>query len=91
MICNIINYDEYFDDLFTRWYVSNDGNGNYLFTKKSNNGIKSIEIGHVMEKFQYEITFKQMDGKKGKIYLLNDFYYHTIDEVIEELNIIGIK
>jgi hypothetical protein len=44
-----------------------------------------------MEKFQYEITFKQMDGKKGKIYLLNDFYYHTIDEVIEELNIIGIK
>jgi hypothetical protein len=91
MICNIINYDEYFYDLFTRWYVSNDGNGNYLFTKKSSNGIKSIEIGHVMEKFQYEITFKQMDGKKGKIYLLNDFYYHTIDEVIEELNIIGIK
>jgi hypothetical protein len=86
-----MNYDEYFDDLFTRWYVSHDDNGNYLFTKKSSNGIKSIEIGHVMEKFQYEITFKQMDGKKGKIYLLNDFYYHTIDEVIEELNIIGIK
>ena len=86
-----MSYDEYFDDLFTRWYVSNDGKGNYLFTKKGSDTIRSIEIGHIMEKFQYEITFKQMEGKKGKIYLLNDFYYHTIDEVIKELKSIGIK
>jgi hypothetical protein len=44
-----------------------------------------------MEKVQYEVIFKQMEGKKGKIYLLDDFYYHTIDEVIDELIKIGIK
>jgi hypothetical protein len=86
-----MNYDEYFDDLFTRWYVSNDGKGNYLFTKKSSNDIVSVQIGSMIQKFQYEITFKQIEGKKGKIYLLNDFYYHTIDEVINELIKIGIK
>ena len=85
-----MNYNEYFDELFTRWYVYDDGNGNYLFTKR-HNGFTLTEEGYVLEKVQYEVTFKQMEGKKGKIYLLNDFYYHTIDEVIYELNKIGIK
>ena len=86
-----MNYDEYFDDLFTRWYVSyNPTNGNCLFTKR-HNGFTLTEMGYVLEKVQYEITFRQMEGKKGKIYLLNDFYYHTIDEVIDELKKIGIK
>jgi hypothetical protein len=87
-----MNYDEYFDELFTRWYVSYDlKSGNCLFTKKNSNEIRSAEVGYVMEKFQYEVIFKQMEGKKGKIYLLDDFYYHTVDEVIEELKQIGIK
>jgi hypothetical protein len=85
-----MTYDEYFNDLFTRWYVFNDGNGNYLFTKKCSGMIK-FEIPYMIEKSQYEIFFKQMEGKKGKIYLLDDFYYQTIDEVIEELKSIGIK
>jgi len=82
-----MTYDEYFNDLFTRWYIYNDGNGNYLFTMKDCN----LEMPYSNEKLQYEITFRQMEGKKGNIYLLNDFYYHTIDEVIEELKSIGIK
>jgi len=82
-----MNYDQYFDELFTRWYVSYDlKSGNCLFTKKS-----VPHIDNVIERFQYEITFKQMEGKKGKIYLLDDFYYNTIDEVIDELIKIGIK
>jgi hypothetical protein len=85
-----MNYDEYFDELFTRWYVCNDDKGNYVFTKK-HNGFTLNEEGYVLERIQYEVTFKQMEGKKGKIYLLDDFYYHTIDEVIDELIKIGIK
>lgn len=86
-----MNYDQYFDDLFTRWYVYDDGKGNYVFTRKDSNTIRCLEEGYVMEKCQYEITFRQMEGKKGKIYLLNDFYYRTIDEVIDELKKIGIR
>lgn len=65
------------------------GNGRYIFTRQSNN-ISYTYRGH-FEEFQYEIDFKEVEGKKGKIYLLNDFYYTTIDEVIEELFKIGIK
>jgi hypothetical protein len=81
---------EYFDELFTRWHVCDNGKGNYVFTKR-HDGFTLTEMGYVLEKVQYEITFKQMEGKKGNIYLLNDFYYHTIDEVINELIEIGIK
>lgn len=87
-----MNYDQYFDELHNRWYVSyHPSSGNCIFTRKDSNTIRCLEMGYVIEKFQYEVIFKQMKGKKGKIYLLDDFYYHTIEEVIDELIKIGIK
>lgn len=86
-IC-FMNYKEFFKFTFNKWYVIGE-NGKYIFTRRSD-AISYTYRGH-FEQFQYEIDFKEVEGKKGTIYLLNDFYYTTIDEVLEELYKIGIK
>jgi hypothetical protein len=46
----------------------------------------------VMSEYQFDITLDQKKLKNGKyIYIFNDEFYSTEDEVIEEMKRIGIK
>jgi hypothetical protein len=73
------------------WYVSRMYNGDfkvhYLLTRTV------FEMDPcVMHKYQYEITLDQKKLKNGKyIYIFNDEFYSTEDEVIEEMKRMGIK
>jgi hypothetical protein len=83
---------DYLKDLMDwGWYVNRMYQGDlkvhYLLTRTV------IELDPcVMTKCQYDITLDQKKLKNGKyIYIFNDDFYSSEDEVIEEMKRMGIK
>jgi hypothetical protein len=83
---------DYLKDLIDwGWYVSRIYKGdyklNYLLTRTV------IELDPcVMSKCQFEITFNYKKLKNGKyVYIFNDEFYNSVDEVINEMKRMGIK
>jgi hypothetical protein len=73
------------------WYVSQhqytiDKDELYLLLTR-----RSWVRDYEYTEWQYELHLKLIKTKKGYIYKLNDEFYSTEDEIIEELKRIGVK
>ena len=73
------------------WYVSQhqyttDKDELYLLLTR-----RSWVRDYEYTEWQYELHFKPIRTKKGFIYKMNDDFYSTQDEVIEELIRIGVQ
>jgi|LakMenE01Jun11ns_1017448.scaffolds.fasta_scaffold9958518_7 hypothetical protein len=85
----------YFMELSKIWRISPIWDeGKFIFNRDSDGfmGLKSVQIGNTIEHFYYEIKYKELERKDGGVfYVLNDAFYETPEDVIEELKRLGLK
>jgi hypothetical protein len=88
MFDKIYEYLQHLTD--SGWYVQRIYKGDFIPTFLLTRTVVEMDPC-VMTQCQYEITLYTKDTKKGHLFVLDDEFYSTDDEVIEELKNMGIK
>lgn len=87
--------ENYFTELSKIWRIYPIWDEDkFIFNRGSDGfmGMRSVQIGNTIEHFYYEINYKELEKKNGGVfYVLNECFFDTPEEVIEELKKIGLK